>query len=140
MVIPSNNLLAFLFVFDRKRIYFNMEEDRFILGMKFFEKFQFEFNNDKKIITHYIKKQEMNKCTKCNEYFPKSQNGDYKIILIICLSIIFGVILFVLGMIFQKKLLKFPRKTRANELDEDYDYQAKIEETGNEIKGLTINE
>ena len=138
--INNKNIYNFLFVFDRKRIYINKDEDRFILGMKFFEKFQFEFNNEKKIITHYIKKQEMNKCTKCNENFPNSQNGDYKIILIICLIIIFGVILFVLGMIFQKKLLKFPRKTRANELDEDYDYQAKNEETGSEIKGLTINE
>jgi len=140
--IHNKNIYYFLFVFDRKRIYINKEEDRFILGMKFFEKYQFEFNNEKKIITHYIKKQEMNKCTNCNEDFPKIKNGDgnYKIILIICLSIIFAVILFVLGMMFQKKILKIPRKNRANELDEDYEYQAKIEENENEIKGLAINE
>lgn len=136
----NKNVYYFLFVFDRNRIYINKEEDRFILGMKFFEKFQFEFNNEKKIITYYNKKREMNKCTKCNENIPKSQNRDYKIILIICLSILFAAILFILGMMFQKKILKIPRKMRANELDEDYDYQAKIEETGNEIKGLTINE
>ena len=136
----NKNVYYFLFVFDRNRIYINKKEDRFILGMKFFEKFQFEFNNEKKIITYYNKKQKMNKCTECNENIPESQTGDYKIILIICLSIIFAVILFVLGMMFQKKILKIPRKMRANELDEDYDYQAKIEETGDKIKGLAINE
>ena len=55
--INNKNIFYFLFVFDRNRI-FNINEDRFILGMKFCEKFQFEFSNDKKLITHYVKIEE----------------------------------------------------------------------------------
>ena len=48
----NKNIFYFLFVFDRNRIY--TFEDRFILGMKFCEKYQFEFDNDKKIISAVV--------------------------------------------------------------------------------------
>ena len=137
--INNKNIYYFLFVFDRNKI-FSMNEDRFILGMKFFEKYQFEFDNDKKLIRYYdtidiIDNREENKN---NE---NSNNGkkDNNMIIYICLIILFGIILFVLGMLFQKKILKLPKKKRANELDDDYEYMAKNEEKKESV-GLGINE
>lgn len=42
-------------------------------------------------------------------------------------------------MVFQKKILKIPRKARANELDEDFDYKSKNYEKNEDIN-LHINE
>ena len=122
--INNKNIFYFLFVFDRNKI-FNVSEDRFILGMKFFEKYQFEFDNDKKLIRYY---DSINKI--CDNIFCNNNKDkkNYKMILFICLLILFGFILFVLGMLFQKKILKIPRKARANELDEEFEYKAKNED------------
>ena len=137
--INNKNIFYFLFVFDRNRI-FNINEDRFILGMKFCEKFQFEFSNDKKLITHYVKiEEELDKESKSNDNIINDEkNNKNNIILFIILIVIFGAILFVFGMLFQKKIIKIPRKARANELDEDFEYKAKNEEK-NEGEGLGIS-
>ena len=66
-------------------------------------------------------------------------NKKYYTILFICLIILFGILLFVLGMLFQIKILKIPKKKRANELDDDYEYMAKKEEKKDNV-GLGINE
>lgn len=126
----NKNIFYFIFVFDRRKIY-SKNEDRFVLGMKFFEKYQFEFDNDKKIIRYYEN-------LSVKEKFKKNKN-NYKIILLIVLIILFGIILFALGMVFQKKILKIPRKARANELDEDFDYKSKNYEKNEDIN-LHINE
>lgn len=123
----NKNIFYFIFVFDRKRI-FNLKEDRFILGMKFFEKYQFEFNNDKKLIRYY--KLIENLSIKENY----KNNNNYRIILLVGLIILFGIILFALGMMFQKKILKIPRKARANELDEDFEYKSKNDEKNEDVK------
>ena len=110
---------------------FNAKEDRFILGMKFFEKFQFEFDNDKKLIRYY---DSIDKICDNNICSNNKDKKDYKIILFICLIILFGIILFVLGMLFQKKILKLPRKARANELEEDYEYKVKDDEKNKDVR------
>ena len=133
--INNKNIFYFLFVFDRNKM-FNVNEDRFILGMKFFEKYQFEFDNDKKLIRYYDITNKICDSLFCND---KKDKKNYKMILFICLIILFGIILFVLGMLFQKKILKIPRKARANELDEDFEYKAKNEEK-NEDARIVIDE
>ena len=131
----NKNIYYFIFVFDRNKI-FNLKEDRFILGIKFFEKFQFEFDNDKKLIRYYDILVDNNNKIKQN-YNKKDKN--YKIIVIIGLIVILGILLFVLGMMFQRKIIKIPRKMRANELDEDYEYKAKNDEQNEDVR-LGINE
>ena len=126
----NKNIFYFLFVFDRNKM-FNAKEDRFILGMKFFEKFQFEFDNDKKLIRYY---DSIDKICDNNICSNNKDKKDYKIILFICLIILFGIILFVLGMLFQKKILKLPRKARANELEEDYEYKVKDDEKNKDVR------
>ena len=124
----KNNLFYFLFAFDRNRI-FNFENDRFILGIKFCEKYQFEFDNDNKLITHYVKIGKINDESDGQENIDNQEKKDNKIYLYIILIFLFGILLFILGMLFQKKIIKLPRKIRANELDDDdYEYKAKNEE------------
>lgn len=132
--INNKNIFYFLFIFDRNKIY-NANEDRFILGMKFFEKYQFEFDNDKKLIRYY------DTIKICDNIFCDNHKDkkNYKMILIICLVILFGIILFALGMLFQKKLLKIPRKARANELDEDFEYKAKNDQKTEDVR-IVIDE
>ena len=134
--IYNKNIFYFLFVFDRNKI-FNANEDRFILGTKFFEKYQFEFDNDKKLIRYY----DIINNNICDNFYCDNNKDkkDYKIILFICLIILFGIILFVLGMLFQKKILKLPRKARANELDEDFEYKSKNDEKNEDVR-IVIDE
>ena len=137
--INIKNIFYFLFVFDRNRIY-NFENDRFILGIKFCEKYQFEFDNDNKLITHYIKIGKKNDGSDRQETIVNHDKKDNKIYLYIILIILFGILLFILGMLFQKKIIKLPRKIRANELDDDdYEYESKNEESNGKI-GIGINE
>ena len=138
----NKNIFYFLFAYDRKRM-FEINDDRFVLGMKFFEKYQFEFNNDAKSIRYYDIKDindDETEDVKNNE--NENQKKDSNIFLYIGLIALFGILLFVLGMMFQKKIIKLPRKTRANELDDDFDYiKAKNEEKKeNERKDLGITE
>ena len=128
--INNKNIYYFLFVFDRNKI-FNIREDRFILGTKFFEKYQFEFDYDKKLIRYY---DIINKI--CDNFFCNNnkEKKDFKVIFLICLIILFGIILFVLGMLFQKKILKIHRKARANELDEDFEYKAKTDIKNEDVR------
>ena len=137
--INKKNLFYFLFVFDRNRIY-NFENDRFILGIKFCEKYQFEFDNDNKLITHYVKIGKVNDGVDGQKTIVNQDKKDNKIYLYIILIVFFGIFLFILGMLFQKKIIKFPRKNRANELDDDdYEYKSKNEDTNGKI-GIGINE
>ena len=103
---------------------------------KFCEKYQFEFDNDKKIIRYYsvIENIEENR----NKEIKTEDKENNNIVIFICLIILFGILLFVLGMLFQKNILKIPKKKRANELDDDYEYMAKKEKKDN--VGLGINE
>ena len=42
-------------------------------------------------------------------------------------------------MLFQKKILKLPRKARANELDEDFEYKSKTDEKNEDVR-IVIDE
>ena len=138
--VKNKNIFYFLIAFDRKRM-FDMDEDRFVLGMKFFEKYKFEFDIDKKLIRYYDIIEINDDETKNDNLNDKTnEKKDHSIILYLGLIILLGVLIFVLGMLFQKKILRIPMKTRANELDdEDFEYKAKSEEK-NEDKTLGINE
>jgi hypothetical protein len=138
----NKNIFYFLFVYDRKRM-FETNDDRFILGMKFFEKYQFEFDNDKKSIYYYgIKDINDDETENSKNTENENQKKDSNIFLYIGLIVLFGILLFVLGMMFQKKIIKIPRKTRANKFDDDFDYiKAKNEEKNeNEKKDFGITE
>ena len=100
LFIEKNNNYYFLVIFNQKRdtIY------NWVLGKQFLEKYPFVFDQERKIIGYYT------------QVLPKKFNWKiFILIFVVCLVFIFG-------MIFGYSLIKKPRKKRANELLDDYDY------------------
>ena len=99
-------------------ILFPMIKDRYhpmswILGIPFFKKYTLSFNYDN-IMIGYYKKQENN--------LIQTSNFSYKEIIIIVVFIATVIIAFLMGMYVHKKLIKAPRKSRANELTDTCEY------------------
>jgi len=90
------------------------------LGIPFLRKYQFTFNEDKKVIGFYNDEVKIN-----------SNNNDGKdnkiglYILIVFLFILFSGLLIILGMYIHKYFYGEKRKKKANELDDDFTYEAK---------------
>ena len=100
LFIEKNNNYYFLVIFNQKRdtIY------NWVLGKQFLEKYPFVFDQERKIIGYYT------------QVLPKKFN--WKILILIFIA----CLVFIFGMIFGYSLIKKPRKKRANELLDDYDY------------------
>ena len=99
-------------------ILFPMIKDRYhpmswILGIPFLKKYTLSFNYDN-IMIGYYKKQENN--------LIQTSNFSYKQIIIIVVFIATVIISFLMGMYAHKKLIKAPRKSRANELTDNCEY------------------
>ena len=109
----KGNQIYFLIVFHRilKKVW--------ELGKPFLKKYTFTFNFDSKLIWYY--KKISNNEEKEIIYDKSSQKETYIFIcIIIVLSIIFGIISFMLGRILFKKNKK---KKKAKELDQDFDFE-----------------
>ena len=82
------------------------------------------FNNEERIISYFEKFIDNTKGDDDNDNNNTNLDGkstDYtwlKIAIIIFLLIIF----FVLGILFHKNIIRLPRKKKANELEDDYEY------------------
>ena len=89
-----------------------------MMGRSFLEKYRFSFNHDTSFIMYHKRKfvdeKDENKIIKQNYI----KNKIIKIIIIIILVLI----IFLLGFLFHKLITKIPRKQKANELDDDFDY------------------
>jgi hypothetical protein len=99
-------------------VLFPMIKDKYhpmswILGAPFFKKYTLSFNYDSLMIGYY-KKQENN--------LIQSSNFNYKQLLIIIVFIATVILAFILGMYTHKKIIKSPRKSRANELVDTHEY------------------
>ena len=112
----------------------NLETDHsyyysWVLGIPFLKKYRLSFNYDTKMIGYYrndgkiIEKEKNNNNNKVNFF----ESTVFKIIIIIILVII----IFVLGMLFQKTFQK-NRKKKANELDDNYEYEPYKDKINNE--------
>ena len=108
----SDTNLYFLIMFRPNNKY------NWTLGIPFLKKYRLSFNYDTKKIGYYKEEKNMNIISKENE--GSYLNIIIKIILIIALL----VIIFILGMFYQKKIIKIPRKNKANELDDNYEYDS----------------
>ena len=101
LFIQNGDEYYFLFLFNRDR----SKNYNWVFGKRFMEKYHFVFDQDKFTIGFYTK------------ILPKKINF-WKYILFIIL----GIIIFSFGIILGYLLIKKPRKKRANELLEEYDY------------------
>ena len=113
------------------------DEERWILGIPFLKKYVISYDFDSKKIGYYenygnIHENDKSKDDKDDSNFFKSV--AFKVIIIV----IAVVIVFGLGMLFQKYLKK-DRKKRANELNDEYDYEVHKENNENEEYGPEIN-
>jgi len=105
----ANLYFLVLFYHNQKKLNKN-----WILGVPFCKKYTLSFDYENKRVGYYLSKEIQMLEQKDNKYI----NIIFKIIGIIFLI---GII-FILGMKFQKKQIKIPRKNKANELDDDYEY------------------
>ena len=103
LFLEINNKIYFLMFF---RI--NSTQYYWIFGEPFFKKYQIIFDEEKGIIGFYTSKKKM----------ITNYSNIYFIILIVIIFILIGIII--------KLIIKKPRKLRANELEDEYDYIQKL--------------
>ena len=113
----SDTNIYFLIMFqsiNEKGYYFN-----WTLGIPFLKRYRLSFNYDSKKIGYYKNIEKLNQIN--NDNSDSFYNSNiYKILFIMILI----CIVFILGMLYQKKIIKIPRKTKANELEDNYDYHS----------------
>ena len=120
-----------LFVFDPKTnryifliLIYKYTLKYWIFGSPFFKKYQLIFNEDAKTIGYYAPKESNTE---------KEGNSILVFIVIICiLSFILLTVFGILGIFIKKGIIQFPRKKRANELEENIVYEEKGNESKNE--------
>ena len=116
----SDTNLYFLIIGDN--IYYE-----WVLGIPFLKKYRLSFNYDKKIIGYYVNDGKIiNNNTEDNK-FNFFGSVYFKLIIIVILVLI----VLVCGMLIQKSLQK-TRKKKANELDDNYEYEPYKEKINNE--------
>ena len=98
-----------------------------ILGIPFLKKYRLSFNYDTKQIGYYKNVGKTSKKEKKN--FFCFNNKIFKITYILILI----SIIFILGMIYQKKRIKIPRRIKANELEYNYEYNSNKNNRINDI-------
>ena len=89
------------------------------MGSVFLRKYQLIFNVDSKIIGYYKQPQESSRENK--ENLNESNKG-----LVMFLLIMFSILSIVFGMYIQRKCCSTNRKLRANELEENFSYEGKL--------------
>ena len=99
LFVENNGKLYFLIFFE------NSSERKWIFGEIFFKKYQMTFEQDKKLIGFYVGR---NNFSTSNTYF---------IIIFILILLIIGLIYIIYNLIINR-----PRRKKANELNEDFDY------------------
>ena len=119
-------------------IYFNtIYTTRWILGRTFFKKYRLSFNSDTSYIVYHKKKIEEEKIENNvnNENIKNNNNIIIKIVFIIFLILI----IFLLGFLFHKSITKIPRKQKANELEDEFDYSIANDKNRKISNNLDIN-
>ena len=126
----------FTIIPDGKRILFNVDFvynwNKWILGKPFLKKYQLIFNSDSNTISYYINPN--NKIIN-KEEGNKGGNG-----LKIFLIIFFVILAFIVGIVFGRALcIKYNRKLRANELEDNFSYIVDDRIKDNENGATDIN-
>ena len=128
-----NNILYFLIIY--KPDYYAGDQDVYwIIGNTFLQKYLLTFNTKERLIYFYKKKIHQIKSDENNNGNENNNNAKY-IIIIAVISVLLIVCIAILIVYITKKV---PRKKKANELDDEFDYQATPNKEGGE--SLLINE
>ena len=113
----SDTNIYFLIFFSTKYT------SKWMLSRPFLEKYRLSFNIDTRFIMYHKKKFSENQIE--NETKEEGgDNGSFNLIIKILVIIFLVSIIFLLGFLFHKLITKKPRKQKANELNDDYDYSS----------------
>ena len=96
------------------------EITKFKLGIPFFKKYKFSFNPEDRVMNYYEK-------ATPNKKEKDKIKINFKKIISIVIIVLLLIIFFILGILFHKNIIKLPRKKKANELDDEYEYTDKLE-------------
>ena len=108
----SDTFLYFNILFPQPQLRDRGHPMSWILGIPFLKKYPFSFNYDNKLIG-YLKK---------NNGLSHNSFSFYKKEIIIILFIFSIILSFILGIYTNKNINKIPRKSKANELNDNYEY------------------
>ena len=102
------------------------------LGFPFLKKYQFVFDEDKKLISYYNSPE--NETNDNNISNNKNNDDKFKLYILIAILSLIICILFSLAFFLIYKLMNIQkRRKRANELDDEYDYENKYNSINNEF-------
>ena len=128
----SDHNIYFLILFSDKKGKYNPynpsqnEIPRWRLGIPFFKKYKLVLNADNHLITYYeiFKSDNNDKNGNSNGNGNSDENSNKKLYLILEIggAVLLLIIVFVLGFLCHKNIITLPRKKKANELDDDYEY------------------
>ena len=118
LFLRENGYLIFLVIFSTHQHFY------WSFGIPFLKKYQFDYDfGNKKVGYYHIE-------IKANNETIKNETNIFKYISLVFLIIILAGILVVLGIYLGKNYFSI-RKKRANELDDDFDYKEKKEDSNN---------
>ena len=113
----KNNKYIFLVIFPT-----NYVETTWGLGFPFLKKYQFIFDEDKKLVGYYNSPENDDS----NKIIENENNEKYRLYMLIIVLLLIILFLLVFSYFLIKKLMnKNNRRKRANELDDDYEYENK---------------
>ena len=141
----SDTNIYFLVLFHAKEGNYNPENPskneiiRWKLGIPFFKKYKFRFNADSREIDYYEKLNISNEETKEPNSNKNQENPNKKLYLMLEIGggSFLLIMFFVLGFLCHKKIIRLPRKKKANELDDEYEYS--INPTEADEKNASLN-
>ena len=105
-------------------VYFNIKDsfsERFTIGQILIKKYLLTFNYDTKLIGFYDKSKNIEK--KSGE--ENNDNGNSSVWKTVVILIVSFIVFIAVGFLLGKKIYETSRKKKANELIDDYDYDAK---------------
>ena len=133
----SDKNIYFLIFFSDKNGKYNpynpakSEIQRWKLGLPFFKKYKLSFNADSREIGYYERfykynnnfdKNNINEENIIKEEKPNNDSKDSYLLLEIGGIVLLLLVFFFFGFLFHKNIIKLPRKKKANELEDEYEY------------------
>ena len=91
------------------------------MGFPFLKKYQFIFDEDKKLIGYYNSPENYDN----SKIIENENNEKYRLYILIIVLLLIVLFLLVVTFFLVKKLMNKNRRKRANELDDEYEYNNK---------------
>lgn len=144
----SDTNIYFLVLFSAKEGNYNPQNPskneivRWKLGIPFFKKYKFRFNADSREINYYEQFNTSIEEFKNQNSNKNLENPNKKLYLILGIGggVLLLIIFFVLGFLCHKKIIRLPRKKKANELDDEYEYSINHSEANEKKASLNNHE